>query len=118
MSKKLNRALIAFVAVAVIAAVCVYSFVTYTTPNPFKALYARGCISEKGVYELSEGRYMVSRGSTDEETYGRLVHELDGEGLERASDGLRPYWQLRLEGSTKRIDPLTDGSGYIIVELV
>ena len=118
MTKRFSALLIAFAAAAVIAAGCVYSFVNYTTPNLFKALYAKQYVRENTVYRLSDDRYMVRQAASEEETMSGLAACIGGGKPEMKDSGVRPRWQLSLDGTVREISIMTGGSGYVIVELI
>ena len=118
MTKRTSALLVAFAAAVVIAAGCVYSFVNYTTPNLFKALYAKQYVRENTVYRLSDDRYMVRQAASEQETMSGLAACIGGGNVEQKDGGVRPRWQLTLDGSTKEISIMTGGSGYVIVELI
>lgn len=119
--KKRNKILIIFTFIIVIVLVsATYSFVEFTTANFPKVLYARSYIKDNKVYDMGNGKYMIFREHGIEESYVQFVDIIGGDNLKKVDNGVVPYWTLRFNGDTVRIDCLVDSGiqyGYMIVEI-
>lgn len=98
-----------------------YSFVKYTTPNLFKVLYAKSYIQKNSAYYMGDSKYMILRKNKINDTFAQFVDAINGDGLEKTSDGVTEFYVYNDNGNKKRIDVLVDTSiprSYMIIKIV
>lgn len=98
-----------------------YSFVKYTTPNLFKVLYAKSYIHKNSVYYMGDSKYMILRKYEIHDTFVQFVDTINGDSLEKTSDGVTGFYIYNDNGNEKRIDVLVDTSipeSYMIIKII
>lgn len=107
--------------IIIVSGFATYSFIEYTTPNYFKAVYARSYIKNNGSYYMGESKYMILRKYTISDTFNQFLETIDGDSLEKVSKAATPFYVYNDNGDKKKIDVLVDTStpgSYMIIKIV
>lgn len=119
---KIHKRILYFLGIMImIIGGAVYSFLNFTTSNLPKALYAKSYIQNNNAYYMGDTKYMVLRKSGLYETYEEFVDAIEGEGLEKTTDGVTDFYVYNdNNGAKKKIEALVDSStpgSYMIIKI-